>query len=93
MGFYGLLFFGFALGAVLFALADVIKGRTGKNVPLVMTNIIAGALVILGGVVYGNMRDGWIGMAVAIVGSGILMSIVVPLIFKLSVKKAHRVIR
>lgn len=88
MGFYGLLFFGFALGAVLFTLVNVINGRLNKNIPLVMTNVIVGVLVILGGVVYGNMQDGWVGMAVLIVGSGILLSIVLPLIFKLSSKKS-----
>lgn len=74
MGFYGLLFLGVAVGAIVCAIAWVFNKQTKFHIPLVIPSICIGILIIATGLIVGR----WDGMAISIIGIGALAFTLIP---------------
>jgi YesK-like protein len=74
MGFYGLLFFGVAVGAIVFAIAWIFNKQTKFHIPLVFPSICFGIVTIAAGLIVGA----WDGMAISMIGLGTLAFTILP---------------
>ncbi|WP_146013576.1 hypothetical protein [Terribacillus saccharophilus] len=74
MGFYGLLFLGVAVGAIVCAIAWVFNKQTKYHIPLVIPSICFGILIIAAGLLVGA----WNGMSISIIGLGTMAFTILP---------------
>ncbi|PAF21672.1 hypothetical protein CHH49_09955 [Terribacillus saccharophilus] len=74
MGFYGLLFFGVAVGAIVCAIAWVFNKQSKFHIPLVFSSMCFGILILAAGLIVAA----WNGMAISIIGLGTLAFTILP---------------